>query len=110
MSRKGLNFNDNQIIKDIYDCACEVYGNGIAVPTQSGHTCGWDWLDFSYIHEKDNEDSEYHILNYKFEGGDVSNGCNSGDFVGLTLKQILEITEGKFAFEVNCNNVDWYED
>lgn len=104
MSRKDLNFKNDKTIVDIFNCAKEVYGYGIAVPVYDGHPCGWEWLGFENIDDKEN------ILTYEFEDADISNGCSSGDYIGRTLKGILEMTEGRFVFEVNTNNINWYED
>lgn len=104
MSRKDLNFKDDKIILDIFNCAKEVYGSGIAVPVYGGHPCGREWLGFENIDDEDN------ILTYEFQDADISNGCSNGDYTDRTLKEILEITEGRFAFEVNTNNINWDED
>lgn len=102
MNRKELDFNDNKTISDIYNCANEVYGGGIAVPVDGGgHPCGWEWLDFEDV---DN------ILEHEFEDYEISNGCSNGDYTDRTLKEILKMTNGKFAFEVNVNTIDWDKD
>lgn len=88
---------DDQIIKDIFNCANEVYGQGIAIPS-SNHPCGWDWLDFSCTDD---------ILTDIFYPYNVSNGIYEFHKVeDKTLKEILEITEGKFLFEINTC-LDW---
>lgn len=101
MSRKGLNLDDDKTILDIYNYANEVYSGGIAVPVDGGHPCGWDWLDF---------DNVENILEHEFRKCEISNGCNNGEYVDRTLKEILTLTSRRFAFEVNANNVDWNED
>lgn len=101
MSRKELDFNKDETILDVFNCAKEVYGSGIAVPVENGHPCGWEWLDFKYIDD---------ILHDKFEDSDVSDGYGSGTYTGLTLKEILNKTKGRFAFEVNVNNINWEQD
>lgn len=104
--RENLNFDNDRIIIDIYDCATEVYGKGIAVPTiRDGHPCGWDWLDFGEIFSEDLD-----ILTYKFCDYDISKGFGCGEYEDKTLKEILKITNGRFAFEININNIDWYND
>jgi len=101
LSRKQLDFSSDEVIIDVLGCANGVYGGGIAVPIDGGHPCGWEWIDF-----KDVED----ILEHKFEDCEISDGCSNGDFTDKTLKEILKITEGKFAFEVNRNSIDWETD
>lgn len=103
IDRRNFNFDDDSLIQDIFNCAKEVYGAGIAIPVDGGHPCGWDWIDFSCMNKDDD------ILTYKFDNLDISNGCSNGDYVGKTLKEILKITEGKFAFEVG-SYINWYED
>lgn len=101
MNRKELDFANDVTISDIYKCAIEVFGSGIAVPINNGHPCGWEWLDFEYV---DN------ILKHKFDSNEISGGCGNGDYENLTLKEILFKTNGKFAFEVNRNTIDWDKD
>ncbi|APR02553.1 hypothetical protein EXM90_19095 [Clostridium botulinum] len=101
MKRNELDFNDNITILDIYSCANEVFGEGIAVPVENGHPCGWEWLDFKFIDD---------ILTDKFESSDISNGCGNGEYEDLTLKEILLKTNGKFAFEVNEYTINWDKD
>ena len=101
MSRKDLNFNDDKTILDIFNCANEFYGCGIAVPITDGHPCGWEWLDFTNVEN---------ILEHQFEDYEISNGCGVGEYTGLILKKILIQTDGKFAFEVNVNSIDWDKD
>lgn len=99
--RKDLNLDDDKTILDIYNCANEVYGGGIAVPVDGGHPCGWEWLDFEDVED---------ILKHEFEDYEISNGCSNGDYTDRTLKEILKTTNGKFAFEVNVNSIDWDKD
>ena len=101
MSREELDFNKDETITEVFKCAKEVYGSGIAVPVEYGHPCGWEWLDFSNIDD---------ILKDKFDDSDISNGCGVGEYTDLTLKEILLKTKGKFAFEVNVNTIDWDKD
>lgn len=101
--REKLDFNKLDVLKQIIGCAREIYGNGIAVPG-SNHPCGWDWIDFGNI-----EDIEG-IENYRFESEDINNGGCDSEYEDMNLKEILRKTEGKFAFEVNCNSIDWYND
>lgn len=100
MNRQIIDFSKDEHIINVYNCAKEVYGHGIAIPSNY-HPCGWDWIDFESVED---------ILEHKFEGFDISNGCGNPAYEGDTLKQILLKTEGKFAFEVNVNNIDWYKD
>lgn len=99
--RKDLNLDDDSIIVDIYNCAKEVYGGGIAVPVDGGHPCGWEWLDFEDVDD---------ILTHNFEDYEISNGCGNGDYTDKTLKEILKSTNGQFAFEVNVSNINWDND
>lgn len=101
MNRKELDFNNDETIKDVYSCANEVFGGGIAVPSEDGHPCGWDWLEFEEVED---------ILTHTFEGYEISSGYGSEEYLNLTLRDILKITNGKFAFEVNRNTVNWDED
>lgn len=103
MKRSELNFNDDKVIIDVFKCATEVFGYGLAVP--SAHPCGWDWLDFSCI-SNDEDD----ILEYQFESYNISDGYGDGNYEGLTLREILIKTDGKFAFQTNRNNIDWNND
>ena len=97
-----IDYKNDEIIKDIYECAMTVFGHGIAVPSKE-HPCGWDWLDFDMVDDRG-------ILNYTFTNSDISDGCHGvNDYEDLTLKKILEVTEGKFLFEINTN-VDWSEE
>ena len=110
MSRKELNFDDNKIIEDIYKCAKEVYGNGIAVPVENGHPCGWEWLNFKNLGGAIDDDGYSALEIWMFEDEDISNGCGTDCYYGLTLKEVLKKTNGKFAFEVNVNSIDWDND
>jgi len=96
-----LDFNDDKTILSIYNGANKVFGGGIAVPVENGHPCGWEWLDFKFIDD---------ILIDKFESSDISNGCGNGEYEDLTLKEILLKTNGRFAFEVNTNTINWDKD
>lgn len=102
MKRSELNFNDDAVIIEIFECAVEVLGGGIAVPT-STHPCGWDWLDLEFIGKEN-------ILEHQFESSDISNGYGNSEYEGLTLREILLKTNGKFAFQVGCCTIDWEHD
>ena len=95
--KKNIDYTDDKIIQEIYECANNTFGHGIAVPSNS-HPCGWDWIDFEGM---DN------VLTDKIFLADINDGSyDYHEFDGLMLKEILAITEGKFLFEINCN-VDW---
>lgn len=88
---------DEQII-EIYKAAKEVFCNGIYVPVKDWHLCGWDFISFEYCDDG--------ILDWIFEDGDISNGIYSfHPYENMTLKQILNETNGKFAFEIGM--IDW---
>lgn len=96
--QKGVDYTSDEIIKEIYDCAMNVLGHGIAVPSNN-HPCGWDWIDFEYI--------DGDILEYKFNPNQISNGnYEDSEYDWLTLKEILIKANGKFLFEINCS-IDW---
>lgn len=100
--KEGVDFKDSEVLKQIYTGAMEVFGQGIAIPSDN-HMCGWDWIDFEYV------DNAEEILEYRFDSTDISNGIyGRHEFSGLTLKEILIKTKGRFLFEINCN-VDWEE-
>lgn len=102
--KDNVDYTKDEIIKEIYNGAMDAFCQGIAVPSNNNHPCNWDWLDFKQI---DNEDVEYDILHYKFELDDISNGIYSNhEYEGLTLKQVINKTKGKFLFEIYCC-VDW---
>lgn len=98
--RENLDFSSDEAIQDIYDCAMNVYGKGIAIPSNY-HPCGWDWLDFTFVDD---------ILEHEFQSFEISNSCGNPAYLFNTLKEILKKTNGEFAFEVNCFNINWYED
>ena len=90
---------DDKVIKDIFSCAKEVYGGGIAIPSDK-HPCGWDWLDF---------DSMGSPLNHTFDIHDISNGIYEDSIhEDCNLREVLETVNGKFLFEVNIC-MDWSE-
>lgn len=107
MNRKEMDFNDDKVVEQVYSCAKEVYGSGIAVPIEDWHPCGWEWIDFSDI---DESDVDFDLKHYKFKCHNISNGFGSDEYEELTLKEILLKTKGKFAFEVNVNTIDWNKD
>jgi hypothetical protein len=110
VSRKKLNFDDTKVIEDIYKRAKEEYKNGIAVPVENGHPCGWEWLSFEYLGGAIEDDGYSSLDIWVFEDEDISNGCGTDCYYGLTLKEVLKKTNGRFAFEVNGNNIDWDND
>lgn len=90
---------DNNDILDIVACAKEVFCDGIYVPSDM-HPCGWDFISFENIEMEDD------ILDYKFSDSDVSNGNYAFcDFDECTLEEILEKTNGKYAFEIG--QINW---
>lgn len=92
-----IDYKDDGIIKEIYNCAMEVFSHGIAVPSEA-HPCGWDWLDFDMVDD---------ILTHQFHGYDISGSAyEQHDYDWMTLKEILEENEGRFLFEINTN-IDW---
>lgn len=98
-----IDYKNDEIIKDIYDCAMTVFGHGIVVPSDN-HPCGWDWLDFECVC------GEEYIVDHRFSAFEISNGAyEDHKYEGMTLKEILEITGGKFLFEINTN-VDWSQE
>jgi hypothetical protein len=100
--KEGVDFKDPEVLQQIYTGAMKVFGQGILVPSDV-HICGWDWIDFNSIDEDEN------ILEYKFDIRDISNGIyDRHNFSGLTLKEILIKTEGRFLFNINCD-VNWEE-
>lgn len=95
-----IDCKNDENIKDIYDCTMTMFSHGIAVPSNV-HPCGWDWLDFDYV------GGEEYIANHRFARFEISNGiCEYHEYENLTLQDILEITKGRFLFEINTN-VDW---
>lgn len=96
--RKGVDYTDNKVLEDIYNCAMEVFCHGIYVKSDK-HPCGWDFLNFQDIDKEE-------ILEYMFDLDDICEGCYSEhEFEGLTLKEILIKAEGHFCFEVQ--DIDW---
>lgn len=91
----------DKLIQDIYDCAIHVYGHGIAVPSKT-HPCGWAWINFEDIDIEDGDN----ILIHAFDCSDINDGWGENDLEGLTLKQILEKTKGKFLFEITTY-INW---
>lgn len=97
--KKGIDYTSDEIIKEIYNGAMNVFCHGIAVPSDS-HPCGWDWLDFECVDEDE-------VLEYEFSLSDISNGIyEEHDYEFLTLKEILIKTEGRFLFELNTR-ISW---
>lgn len=100
----NMNYTSDKWLQQIYDCTNEILSDGIAVPSKY-HPCGWTWIDFSNI--KDDEFcSNPKILSYRFGFYDFNNGLGDKNYEGLTLKEILIKTEGKFSFEINTD-IDW---
>lgn len=97
-NKNNIDITKDEDIKRIYDCAMEVFCDGIAVPSDN-HPCGWDWIDFKYVDD---------ILTYKFDYSNISNGIGNNDFEGKTLKEILKFTKGRFLFEI-FTYVNWEE-
>ena len=90
---------DDKVIRDIFNCAKDVYGGGIVIPSDK-HPCGWDWLDFSYIDD---------VFTETFCLSTVSNGAYGNyDYEYCTLRAILLSVGGKFLFEINTC-IDWSE-
>jgi hypothetical protein len=96
-----IDYTSDKVIQDIYTSAMEVFGHGIAVPSEL-HPCGWAWIDFSYIDIVAGDN----ILIHTFYCSEINDGWGEDSLDGLTLKQILEKTEGRFLFEINTN-IDW---
>lgn len=97
--KNGVDYTSDEILKEIYTGAMEVFGGVIVVPSEY-HPCGWDWIDFSNIED---------ILVDCFDICDISKGIyDDHAYADLTLKEILNKTKGKFLFEINCN-VNWEE-
>lgn len=88
----------NEDILQIINAAKEFFCNGIYVPCEF-HPCGWDYINFENVDELNYEE-------YTFEDEDISNSvyCNH-PYCDLTLKDILEETNGKYAFELS--GIDW---
>lgn len=100
--KKEIDYTSDEIIKEIYDCAMNVFCHGIAVPSDR-HPCGWDWLDFECIVDEND------VLEYEFSLSEISGGIyEDHDYEFLTLKEILIETEGKFLFELNTW-INWEE-
>lgn len=98
--KKGIDYTTDESIKEVYIAAKEVFGNGIAVPSNQ-HPCNWDWIDFSYV------ENEEEVLSYQFDLSDISDGIyEESEFNGKTLREILIITEGRFLLEINTF-VNW---
>ena len=97
--RKGTDYTNDDVLKEIYICATEVFTDGIAVPDNS-HPCGWSWIDFDGVDD---------ILTYKFKCEDINNNFGDSELEGMTLKEILIKANGRFLFEINTY-VDWEED
>ena len=95
---EGIDYTNEEVLKQIYHGAMEIFGQGIAVPSDV-HMCGWDWINFDYV--------DGDILEHKFDATDISNGIyDRHEFSGLTLKEILIKTKARFLFEINCD-VNW---
>lgn len=95
--KQGVDYTKDEIIQEVYNCAMNVFGEGIAVPSLN-HPCGWDWLDFKEVDD---------ILTYEFMNYDISNGVyDSPEQEGRTLKEILIAHKGRFLFEINTN-INW---
>ena len=91
--------NGNELIIDIVKCAKEIFCNGLYVPS-TAHPCGWDFISFESI------DLEDDVLEYTIESSDICDGAYSWhDYEGLTIKELLEKTKGKYAFEIG--SMDW---
>lgn len=88
---------DDKLI-EIVKCAKEIFCGGIYVPCNE-HPCGWDFISFGYIKIED-------ILDYQFENYDISKAIyDEHPFCDMTLKEILEETEGRYVFEIG--SIDW---
>ena len=96
-----IDYTSDEVIQDIYDCAMDVFCQGIAVPSEL-HPCGWAWISFEDI----DIDEEDNILIHTFYCSEINGGWGEDDLEGLTLKQILEKIEGRFLFEINTT-IDW---
>jgi hypothetical protein len=96
---KQIELNNDTIVQ-IVKCAKEIFGDGIYIPSDM-HQCGWDFITFECI-SKSKDD----ILSYQFDNWDINDGnYDEHPYIGKTLKEILEITNTKFAFELN--QIDW---
>jgi hypothetical protein len=88
----------NEIIK----CAKKVFCNGIYVPSNY-HPCGWDFISFDNIDEL--SQGKYDA-NYIFNNYDICQGVyDEHEYEDCTLRDILEQTNGKMAFELST--IDW---
>lgn len=105
MSKKNIDYKSDKTILDIYDCAMNISRHGIAVPSKN--MWGWSWIDFTYIQNADDDN----ILNHEFNSSEINDGMSESDelYEGLTLKNILQLTEGKFRFGINTD-INWDED
>ena len=84
---------------NIVRCAKEVFCQGIYVPCDS-HPCGWDFIDFSDV-----TPSTVSVVTHEFDMMEISNGIYDGHpYEGMTLKQVLRETKGKYAFEIGSIN------
>ena len=89
--KEGVDYTSDEILREIYDCAMNVFCKGIAAPDDC-HPCGWSWIDFNIVDD---------ILTYEFEQDDINDNLGDSKYVGNTLREILIKTEGKFLFEIN---------
>jgi hypothetical protein len=92
------NFTDEQAL-EIFKTAKEVFCNGLYVKVKGAHPCEWDFISFEYCDDDD-------IKDWLFWGDDISGGIyDNHPYNRMTLKEILQQAEGKYAFEIG--QTDW---
>jgi hypothetical protein len=95
-----LNEITDEIVIQVVKCAKEIFCDGIYVPSKK-HLCGWDFISFECIPNK-----KCCILENTFEIYYITNGCyEEHKFEDKTLKEILTMTNGVYAFEKE--SIDW---
>lgn len=80
--------------REVFDAARKIFCDGIYVKS-SAHRCGWDFLDFEWVTERELDE-------YEFSAEDFNENYSTHDLEGLTLAQILEkVGDDGWCFEIS---------
>lgn len=100
-------YTSDKDLKDIYNCAMDVGGHGITIP--SHNPWRYSWIDFELLKTMHDQNINETILNHVFDETEINEGIGDDEFNNKTLKDILTMTKGKFRFGINTY-IDWEED